>query len=201
MHSIFDITIDISTIPLSDSGVNELQKLTKQYTNTSAPKNKSNSGGYQSDNINPQSLDEKYVHTRTLLKQIETNAINYANKLGLGPLHNDGKTALSLKDFWINVNPKGSYNLSHMHPGCLLSGVYYVNVNEDTGNLLLSHPCNYIEYDWNERTIHQPSKYNGSLYVHKPSRNELVLFPSWLSHSVEVNNSELHRISISFNLA
>ena len=34
----------------------------------------------------------------------------------------------------------------------------------------------------------------------KPKKNDILFFPSWLTHEVEKNNSQKERIVISFNL-
>ena len=41
---------------------------------------------------------------------------------------------------------------------------------------------------------------NSNIWWYTPQDNVLILFPSWLKHQVETNQSEEDRISISFNI-
>ena len=66
--------------------------------------------------------------------------------------------------------------------------------------LVLHHPCNYINYDWNPRTIKRQDVMNTEKIALTPDNNTLYIFPSWLQHSVEPNkNKNIVRKSISFN--
>ena len=55
-----------------------------------------------------------------------------------------------LQNMWINISPKGAYNIPHVHPNSFLSGVFYIKnskrFNVEFGSLL--HPSDCIEYDW-----------------------------------------------------
>ena len=41
---------------------------------------------------------------------------------------------------------------------------------------------------------------NETEHYHSPKENQLIVFPSWLPHSVDRSSSEDERISLSFNL-
>jgi uncharacterized protein (TIGR02466 family) len=100
---------------------------------------------------------------------------------------------------WINVNPPNSYNLRHLHPRSLFSGVYYLKIpSGDSGDLIfyrdhvvLSYLPSYIVEEWNDMT--------SGMATYKPKTNMLLIFPSWLEHSVTANLTDDDRISISFN--
>ena len=47
---------------------------------------------------------------------------------------------LGLGNMWANINPTYSYNKTHMHPNSLWSGVYYIKVPKNSGNLFLEDP-------------------------------------------------------------
>lgn len=105
----------------------------------------------------------------------------------------------SIQSSWINVNDKYSYNLKHTHPRSLFSGVYYVQVPEGNSgdivfyreNYMLNYIPPYIVKDWNN--------INSSTISIKPKVGMLLIFPSWLEHSVTTNLTNQDRISISFN--
>ena len=55
--------------------------------------------------------------------------------------------SLSNINLWANINPKGSYNNSHNHPGCDISGVYYVKVPKGKcGNIAFNDPRESYAY-------------------------------------------------------
>lgn len=99
---------------------------------------------------------------------------------------------------WANINPKGGLNSAHTHPNNFLSGVYYVSLPEGTGQILFGDPRPQA------MTMMPPTrqwnKYVGNEIKLEVKEGRFVLFPAWLLHSVPVNRSDAHRISISYNI-
>jgi len=84
----------------------------------------------------------------------------------------------------------------HNHHTCLYSGIFYMQVAKDTGNLLLQ--------DFNKKNLSlTPSSYNEYNSVSwqiEPQEKMLVLFPSHLYHKIGRNmNKSTARYSIAFN--
>ncbi len=106
--------------------------------------------------------------------------------------------ALVITGCWINLNGKGTEHKTHSHPNNYLSGAYYVRVHEgaDLVNFHDPRPQTGI--------IRPPvtalTSGNADQAVLKVKTGELLLFPSWLQHSVPANRSDRTRISTSFNL-
>ena len=124
--------------------------------------------------------------------ELERHANIFADHCGLHDV--------KLNNAWYNENGHGDHNETHVHPGVTLSGVVYLSTGENTGRLVLHHPCNYINYDWNPKTIKRPDIVNTEKIALTPDNNTLYIFPSWLQHSVEPNkNKNIVRKSISFN--
>ena len=96
---------------------------------------------------------------------------------------------LHFLEMWAMVNQKYSYNAHHIHEG-VLSGVFYLQVPEDSGRLIMCNPA--------VRSHCHPIRNKD--YLIQPERLALILFPSWLEHYVEPSNSNSERISISFNI-
>ena len=48
--------------------------------------------------------------------------------------------SLVIETFWVNINPKYAYNALHDHPQSVVSGVYYVQVDDQSGNLRFRDP-------------------------------------------------------------
>lgn len=102
---------------------------------------------------------------------------------------------------WANINGPGSYNRVHVHPHAQWSGVFYVQVGEGSGKLGFHDPRP-------QAAILQPVVGNANcvdkrikpVISYEPSDNDLIVFPGYLPHEVDVNRSETDRISIAFNV-
>ena len=100
---------------------------------------------------------------------------------------------------WININPTGGYNNSHIHPMCDYTFVYYLT--HTTVPVVLTHPHLY------EQVCHSYSlqkdiseKYTmDTVHSIVPKKGDILMFPSYLPHHVEVNHELEDRISISWN--
>lgn len=110
---------------------------------------------------------------------------------------------MTLSTMWANVNYPGSYNLKHVHPVSSLSGVLYVKFPTNSGNLVFNCGNEYEKFNFCESVDESFLNDNnaGTTYEVLPKVGTMVIFPSYLSHHVEVNKSNELRISISFNLS
>jgi uncharacterized protein (TIGR02466 family) len=106
-----------------------------------------------------------------------------------------------ITSIWPNVNHEGQYHRPHRHNAVdhVLAGTYYVQVpplvKEGEGALSLLDPRNGIggsnTYRW---------FFNDGEVRLKPEPGYLVLFPPHVLHYVAPHDSEVPRISISFNV-
>jgi uncharacterized protein (TIGR02466 family) len=102
---------------------------------------------------------------------------------------------IQMSDCWLNVMPFGAAHSLHMHPHSFISGVYYVEVPQNSSGLKFQ----------DARTPYfmaaPPFKKTTSAghFLIQAKKYDLVLFESWLPHEVPTNTCEEDRISISFN--
>ena len=159
-----------------------------EYTDANPSVNLSNRGGYHSPN-----LEGEFPKLGVLLGEFERHANKFANSLQAKPL--------VLGNVWFNTNGYMNYNDYHTHANCVFSGVWYLATPENCGNLVFYHPRReLLSYDWNHTSMNSYNPMNSYSFSFKPMVNRLVLFPSWLEHSVEPNlNPDKKRISFSFN--
>mgnify|MGYP003133393993 FL=1 len=104
-----------------------------------------------------------------------------------------------LGNMWANINYKGGFNKPHVHPNALFSGAYYVKAPANCGKLVCQDPRPGIQTCMPTRKKGQPPKYLWRDIHIDPKENRAIMFPSWLWHQVEPNQSEELRISVSFN--
>ena len=104
-----------------------------------------------------------------------------------------------LGNMWANINPPGGMNRAHQHPNSLWSGVYWIKTPEDCGDLKIDDPRSSAAMC---RPRQKPGEMPARLYRethYKPIAGRCIMFPSWLMHCVDPNNSNDIRISVSFN--
>jgi len=109
-----------------------------------------------------------------------------------------GYDAFEITGCWATVLAKGAIHKAHSHPNNFLSGVYYVRTHPGADTINFHEPRNQA------RVIRPPvvelAAENTDQVVVKVTNGTLLVFPSYLEHSVDANMSEEERISISFNI-
>lgn len=110
-----------------------------------------------------------------------------------------GINNLKLGNFWININGKHDYNLLHDHQKSIISGVYYASVPDNNmGDLVLERGDN-MEFFMTSDIQREVTMANSPSCVKPAQESVFYLFPSWIKHRVEKNESDNERISIAFN--
>ena len=104
-----------------------------------------------------------------------------------------------LGNMWANINPPGGYNRPHIHANSLFSGVYYIKAPANSGKLVCNDPRPGVQTVMPTRKKGQPPKHLWREVHLEPKVNRIIMFPSWLWHCVEPNESNDIRISVSFN--
>mgnify|MGYP003136382948 FL=1 len=104
-----------------------------------------------------------------------------------------------LGNMWANINYHGGYNKPHVHPNALFSGVYYVKTPPNCGSLICQDPRPGIQTCMPTRIEEKIPKHLWRDVHLQPQENRAIMFPAWLWHSVQPNESNDIRISISFN--
>jgi len=104
-----------------------------------------------------------------------------------------------LGNMWANINPPGGSNRAHIHPNSLWSGVYYVKAPQNSGQLKIEDPRSVALMSRpRQKDVPKPDRLWRE-HHYEPKTGRLIMFPSWLNHCVDPNNSNDIRISVSFN--
>jgi|TARA_R110000803_G_scaffold64018_1_gene124821 uncharacterized protein (TIGR02466 family) len=146
--------------------------------------------GWQSEDL---PLKEKVFSQ--IVEEIDKNFYEYIKILSLD------YSKFQIGNMWCNMNGHKDYNLVHSHGDAVVSGVYYIKVPKDSGNIFFVNPAlQQIEVNW-KNCIKEYTNYNSSHFSIKSIEHYLLLFPSWLSHGVQPNlNKKENRVSMSFNI-
>ena len=109
-----------------------------------------------------------------------------------------GDDELQITGCWATVLARSAAHRLHSHPNNFLSAVYYVRVHPGADTI------NFHDPRAQTGIIRPPvaalTAENTDQVVVKVTDGTLLLFPSWLQHSVDASTAERERISISFNL-
>ena len=106
---------------------------------------------------------------------------------------------VAITEAWLNVNDsRQCMNSEHVH-GDVFSGVFYLKTPPGSGKFVLQNPA--INKMWNGcQFANQKNQFTGESVRIEPVEGNIILFPSYLPHSVETNDHDDERISISFNI-
>ena len=136
------------------------------------------------------------MHERPEFKRL-VNALYEAQKKIYIEEHLESEPVLG--NMWANVNPPGGMNRAHQHPNSLWSGVYYIKAVKNSGQLKIDDPRAAA-------SMVRPKQKSGELSSrlwrethYEPVAGRCIMFPSWVMHCVDPNESNDIRISVSFN--
>ena len=106
--------------------------------------------------------------------------------------------AFEVTGCWATVLAQGATHRAHSHPNNFLSGVYYVRARAgaDTINFHDPRRQSYVI----RPPVQALTAENTDQVVVRVTSGTLLMFPSYLEHSVGVNTSAEERISVSFNV-
>jgi len=109
-----------------------------------------------------------------------------------------GYDAFEITGCWATVLAKGAAHRAHSHPNNFLSGVYYVRTHPGADTI------NFHDPRPQAAVIRPPvvelTAENTDQVVVKVANGTLLIFPSYLEHSVAATAGDEERISISFNV-
>ena len=105
---------------------------------------------------------------------------------------------LYITQSWLNITKPNEHHHEHSHPNSIISGVFYISTEEDDKITFVDPNIKVKEMIKFEQESFNP--FNAPSCFFPSITNELVLFPSWLDHKVDINEKATKdRISISFN--
>tara|TARA_B100000674_G_scaffold145191_1_gene114669 strand:+ start:1792 stop:2388 length:597 start_codon:yes stop_codon:yes gene_type:complete len=108
------------------------------------------------------------------------------------------KQTAKINNMWAIINTGGSGNLRHQHGNSTISGAYYVRAPVNSGDIVFYDPRPAPVYS--HPNVVNANLLNAQVNGISPKEGALILFPSYLDHSVNENKSSEERIVISFNI-
>jgi len=107
-----------------------------------------------------------------------------------------------LTNSWSTCHRAGDHSQRHQHSNSLVSGIVYIDVDDQSGRLRFFKPDNFanlwpgaVDLDSADYNI-----YNSKFWEIQPQNGDIVLFPSQLNHGVTASVSPRDRLVVAFNL-
>jgi len=105
---------------------------------------------------------------------------------------------IEITNLWANMNFTRHAHHQHAHPNNHISGVYYAKAPERCGDILFYDPRPQAHLM--EPAVKTYTPITSAQHRFQPEEGMMLLFPSWLEHSVEPNLSGDARVSMAFNV-
>jgi len=109
-----------------------------------------------------------------------------------------GQKEIEITGCWANINASGVSHIIHSHPNNFLSAIYYVRTHPGADSVNFHDPRSQTGII--RPPVTELTSQNTDQVVVTVSDGMLLMFPSYLAHSVAPNESDNLRISISFNM-
>ncbi len=112
---------------------------------------------------------------------------------------NQGKIKHSLS--WINLHKPTNFAPPHCHTNSFYSGILYLKYPINSGKVIFHHPLEFPTYCTTtlKPLVSEFNIFNSKDWIIEPKDNMLIIFPSHLTHSTELNKSLDNRYSLAFN--
>ena len=102
---------------------------------------------------------------------------------------------------WVLKHEPNDYNPAHSHANSLITGVYYLEVPEHSGDITFWKPDGLTNIFHVSTNIpyKEYTPINCGTWTITPREGDLLLFPSHLRHSISTNETNKQRYSLTIN--
>ena len=97
---------------------------------------------------------------------------------------------------WLNYTETNQYHHKHAHPNSLVSGVFYINCDEQFDKIKFFNE----NYKAIKPEVKEWNIWNAESWWFSVKTGDIILFPSSLTHMVENKEGTNTRISLAFNV-
>jgi uncharacterized protein (TIGR02466 family) len=129
------------------------------------------------------------------MKNLHNNLIEVINDYFIKVIETDNKITPYITHSWLNYTKKGQNHHSHNHSNSIISGVIYINADKNCDNIKFEKRGNVIDFN--------PARFNlfnSTSWFFPVETYDIILFPSYLYHKVEIKQGTNERTSLAFNV-
>jgi uncharacterized protein (TIGR02466 family) len=129
---------------------------------------------------------------KDLKEQLDLKVKDYFDKV----ISSSNNITPYITQSWLNYTETNQYHHKHQHPNSLVSGVFYINCNEEFDKIKF-----YKEkYQTIKPEVKDWNIWNSETWWFSVKTGDIILFPSSLTHMVETKQGDNTRISLAFNV-
>ena len=109
---------------------------------------------------------------------------------------------LQFAQSWLTYKMPGQFHKAHTHPNTLIAGVFYYDRQEDDAAICFSKEAKSFNRSYFEPSL--LADYNNHPYSQEeiyfsPKQNNLIIFPSYVTHGVPPNQTNRVRKALGVN--
>lgn len=197
VHSLFPTPVYITQFKRDE-------KLEKFLKNVEVADKFKNGEYIKSDNVKNFGLHSKDIKILRMKEcsELRTFILHHAKVLGNKVLGFDADDYVDTIS-WVSIKVPGSHHTPHVHPNSVISGVYYFDSN------LESTPISFADttrqplrtYSLSPRkNLESKSAFAVESATFSLNLGDVILFPSYLKHAVQYNQTNENRYSLAFNI-
>ena len=183
IHSIFSTPIYIS-------------KLNRELTSQELKFIEENKKLFLKNECNISSKNNYILNEKPFLnlkKELDLKVKNYFEKV-ISPANN---IIPYITQSWLNYTETNQYHHKHEHPNSLVSGVFYINCHEELDKIKFFKKDIYQTI---KPEIKNWNVWNSEAWSFVVKTQDIIMFPSSLTHMVENKEGTNTRISLAFNV-
>ena len=147
-------------------------------------------------NVGNVSSQEKYIlHSESSLKDLWTDCQNLLNCFVQKVHVPQTDVQPYITQSWLNYTKEKEYHHKHFHYNSFLSGVLYIDVDQDNDKIAFHNESQSLLY----LTPKEHNPFNCETWTFDLKPGMVIIFPSYLYHSVETKVGTNVRTSLAFN--
>lgn len=152
--------------------------------------------GVYSSNIGNMISASRDVLKDKRLKSLHSFCLKTANEYMQEIIRPADDCNLYVTQSWLNKTVKGAFHHKHWHSNSILSGVLYINANEESDRIYFTNPVqeSSIQFKVADYTLD-----NSKTWFVPVKSGDILIFQSQLQHHVDANANEYDRTSLAFN--
>jgi uncharacterized protein (TIGR02466 family) len=190
--------LDLFSIPLYQSKINTIDIITYTKLTTSEWEDP----GYSDIPVTHKETSERHIlnlpYFSKLKKEVQDHVDFYVYEiLGVSKAQ-----SWEITTSWVNKSSPGNYHSNHWHSNSMVSGVLYLSSDSKSGAICFNKDRGHSNL-WGDTIcidFEKDTPYNIESVGVIPKVNDILIFPSILNHSVLINQSNIDRYSLAFNV-
>ena len=109
---------------------------------------------------------------------------------------------LQFAQSWLTYKKPGQFHKAHTHPNTLIAGVFYYDRQEDDAAICFSKEAKSFNRSYLEPSLlpdFNSHPYSQEEIYFSPKQNNLIIFPSYVTHGVPPNQTNRMRKALGVN--